>query len=125
MRLIDADALAKAFREASETDDSKDNRTYWSEALISAAEEVDDAPTVKSMCWIPVEERLPEEHGETYIVTISDGSVYSSALQWDAKCKRWYLSFLNNDGNILTDYIEDVTAWMSLPKPWRGEANDG
>jgi len=46
MRLIDADALAKAFREASETDDSKDNRTYWSEALISAAEEVDDAPTV-------------------------------------------------------------------------------
>lgn len=49
MRLIDADALAKAFREAAETDDSKDNRTYWSEALISAAEEADDAPTVDAV----------------------------------------------------------------------------
>ena len=49
MRLIDADALAKAFREASETDDSKNNRTWWSEALISAAEEVDDAPTVDAV----------------------------------------------------------------------------
>lgn len=59
MRLIDADALAKAFREAAETDDCKDNRTYWSEALISAAEEVDDAPTVDAVerkrgRWIPI-----------------------------------------------------------------------
>ena len=49
MRLIDADALAKAFREASKTDDSENNRTWWSEALISAAEEVDDAPTVDAV----------------------------------------------------------------------------
>ena len=49
MRLIDADALAKAFRDMADTADSKDNRTYWSEALISASEEVDDAPTVDAV----------------------------------------------------------------------------
>lgn len=69
--------------------------------------------------WIPVTERLPKKHGETYIVTISDGAVYSTALQWDANRKRWYLSFLN-DGNILVDFIDDVTAWMPLPEPWKG-----
>ena len=58
MRLIDADALAKAFREASETDDRKNNRTYWSEALISAAEEVDDAPTVDAVEVVRCEDCL-------------------------------------------------------------------
>ena len=70
--------------------------------------------------WIPVIERVPEKHGEMYLVTISDGSVYSCALQWDANQKRWYLSFLNN-GKILVDYIDDVIAWMPLPEPCREE----
>lgn len=71
--------------------------------------------------WIPCSERLPKKHGESYLVTISDGAVYTAALQWDANGKRWYLSFLN-DGNILVDFIDDVIAWMPLPEPWRGDA---
>lgn len=68
--------------------------------------------------WIPCSERLPEKHGEMYLVTISDGSVYSFALQWDINRKRWYLSFLNN-GEIYIDYIDDVIAWMPLPEPYK------
>ena len=47
MRLIDGEELAKMFREMANTEDSKNNRTWWSEALISAAEDVDNAPTVE------------------------------------------------------------------------------
>ena len=50
MRLIDADALAKAFRDMAESVAFiQKDRTYWSESLISAAEEVDDAPTVDAV----------------------------------------------------------------------------
>ena len=50
MRVIDADALAKAFRDMAESVAYiQKDRTYWSESLISAAEEVDDAPTVDAV----------------------------------------------------------------------------
>lgn len=49
MRLIDGEELAKMFREMANTEDSKNNRTWWSEALISADEDVDDAPTVDAV----------------------------------------------------------------------------
>ena len=49
MRLIDADALEKQFRKEANTTACLDNRTYWSEALISVAEDVADAPTVDAV----------------------------------------------------------------------------
>ena len=50
MRLIDADALAKAFRDLAESVAYiQKDRTYWSESLISAAEEVDDTPTIDAV----------------------------------------------------------------------------
>lgn len=70
--------------------------------------------------WIPCSERLPKKHGESYLVTISDGAVYTTTLQWDANGKRWYLSFFN-DGNILVDFIDDVIAWLPLPEPYQAE----
>lgn len=82
---------------------------------------IDELPSAQpEPHWIPCSERLPEKYGEMYLVTISDGSVYSFALQWDINRKRWYLSFLNN-GEILIEYIDDVIAWMPLPEPYRVE----
>lgn len=49
MRLIDADALEKQFRKEANTTACLDNRTYWSEALISVAEDVVDAPTIDAV----------------------------------------------------------------------------
>ena len=134
MRLIDADALyertaeweAQALHMCDVTmnDEDKTEWRKWSAVLAERSAfkyDIADAPIIEpEQHWIPVTERLPKKHGESYIVTISDGSVYSAALQWDANCKRWYLSFLN-DGNILVDFIDDVIAWMPLPEPWKGE----
>lgn len=58
MRLIDGDELAEAFREMAYTEYRKENKTYWSEALISAAKEVDDAPTIDAVHVTRCEECL-------------------------------------------------------------------
>lgn len=112
MRLIDADATIKEIKARNPDDVSYEDA--WAITCI------EHAPTIepeRTGMWIPCSERLPGKHGEMYLVTISDGSVYSCALQWDANKKRWYLSFLNN-GKILVDYIDDVIAWMPLPEPY-------
>ena len=55
--------------------------------------------------WIPVSERLPEEHGE-YLVTDKYGRVTSGL--WIGNAKRW----------------KDVIAWMPLPEPYKAEKGD-
>lgn len=80
--------------------------------------------------WIPVTERLPKKSGR-YIVTRGLNAC-------DALWNRVYilnysdLMGLKNekiwwDGNVgksdFTKY-EDVTAWMPLPEPWKGETDD-
>lgn len=62
--------------------------------------------------WIPCSERLPNEDG-TYLVTDEwvgkTGTKYIEIEGIDFEHGRW---------NCL-DY-EKVTAWMPLPKPWKG-----
>lgn len=62
--------------------------------------------------WIPCSERLPEEDG-FYLVTITDGEQI-------AVCK---MPFVESEwkGNWFDD---EVIAWMSLPKPWKGADDD-
>ena len=55
--------------------------------------------------WIPVSERLPEEHGE-YLVTDKYGRVTSGL--WIGNAKRW----------------KDVIAWMPLPEPYKAESEE-
>lgn len=96
------------------------NETNYRTALACVDAVPTFTPVQSEPHWIPCSERLPKKHGESYLVTISDGAVYTTALQWDANGKRWYLSFFN-DGNILVDFIDDVIAWMPLPEPYREE----
>ena len=61
--------------------------------------------------WIPVSERLPEEEGH-YLVTDDSGG------------EKWVDSsvFLrSDDGSVYWDFV-NVTAWMPLPEPWKGDA---
>lgn len=51
--------------------------------------------------WIPVTERLPEEDGG-YLVTVKRG--YVTTAVWIGITKLW----------------NEVTAWMPLPKPYKG-----
>jgi hypothetical protein len=60
--------------------------------------------------WIPCEERLPEKDGH-YLCTVTkpqyiDG-IYVKFIYW---CGRWY-----------GWQPSDVTAWMPLPEPYKGE----
>ena len=63
--------------------------------------------------WIPVAERLPEENGR-YLCNVKSfafpGCFYQAILQCDKHGFR--------EGNI---YTEDVTHWMPLPEPPKGE----
>lgn len=58
--------------------------------------------------WIPVTERLPEESGE-YLVAIGSMLYFS-----------W---FYKNDG-VWSFMNADVTAWMPLPEPYKGGAEE-
>ena len=57
--------------------------------------------------WIPCSEKLPEARG-LYLTTTKDKVVY---------CDYW------NEDNF--DRTEMVIAWMPLPKPYRGEGQNG
>lgn len=61
--------------------------------------------------WIPVSERLPEASG-TYQVTCMDGRIYHSTYaKFQSKLKRWELTGARS--------YWKVTAWMSLPEPYK------
>ena len=55
--------------------------------------------------WIPVSEQLPKENSG-YLVTVKRG--YVTTALWVGNAEFW----------------NEVTAWMPLPKPWKGE-HDG
>ena len=65
--------------------------------------------------WIPCEERLPSEQGQ-YLVTVSlcNGEPWVDVLSF---CKGKFYETDDEWGDVEYD---NVTAWMSLPKPWKG-----
>lgn len=62
--------------------------------------------------WIPVSERLPEIHNymQEYIVTIK-GNFIRTAF------------FTENNGELWWS-IDNVKAWMPLPKPYKAESEE-
>ena len=67
--------------------------------------------------WISVEDRLPKDSGY-YLVVYQDkynGSI-SIAFDMYVKCKagEWWEN----------DFMRDVTHWMPLPQPPKGETNN-
>ena len=64
--------------------------------------------------WIPVTERLPEAGG--YVVCIAKRNPFSRFMPMAARIER------NGWVNPITEqYISDVTHWMPLPDPPKGE----
>lgn len=65
-------------------------------------------PSAQPERWIPVTESLPEDN-EYVLVTTAEGGV-TDAKYWHRE-RIWVKGLA----------IVNVTAWMSLPNPWRGE----
>lgn len=119
-RLIDSNEIAIKYPEVNEMDciyvdlpNGLDNEYHY----------IDAEPKHKG--WIPVTERLPEESGRylvtrglnacgalwnrVYIINYSDlMGLKSGRIWWDG-----------NVGKSDFERIEDVIAWMPLPKPYR------
>ena len=95
MRLIDADALIKWL------DNYYDSEKFTVGHICNM---VKDMPTIEpESLWTSCYKRLPETNGY-YLITGRQGSVNKRKFE-DG---RWY-------GNWA------VTAWMSLPEPYRGD----
>ena len=62
MRLIDADALAKLFRDMSYDEWNSKTGTSWEKAFEAAEEYVDEQPTIdpSEMQWIYVDDEYPD-----------------------------------------------------------------
>lgn len=61
--------------------------------------------------WIPVTERLPDEMG-TYLVTLDYKEHGTGVMS---------LWFHNEEIGWDLRVADEVTAWMPLPAPWKGE----
>ena len=128
MRLIDADALKrKAQKVATEA---------WKMRIKASVETIlnqfidwiDAQPTITTEPhWIPCSDRLPEESGR-YLVTRglnACGSLwnriyianYSDLMGIKSKRIWWQ----GNVGKSDFERLDDVLAWMPLPKPYKEE----
>ena len=87
---------------------------YWGS---NTSEEIadnllDNGVTVQA--WIPVTERLPDTGG--YVVCIAKRNPFSIFMPMVARIEK------NGWVNPITEqYISEVTHWMPLPEPLKGE----
>ena len=72
-------------------------------------------PTIDPVKWIPVSERPPKE-GVQVLVTDDAGGLATI----DVDCGY----FDEEYGRFEWFHSQNVTAWMPLPEPWKGEKDD-
>lgn len=89
------------------------------EEMISA-DDVRKLPSVQPINkWIPVSERLPEDHKDVLICLSSDqiciGCYNSHRLPFSNNAIGWGASYTHNWCS------NDVIAWMPLPEPYKAE----
>lgn len=104
------------------------NPIWRNEPIIEACDMAIDALKAEPQ-WIPCRERLPEKYGQ-YLVTF----IPSAGTLWTCVLIARYSDLMgiakpsfhigNVGKNDFANITEQVTAWMPLPEPWRGESND-
>lgn len=117
MRLIDADKLEELCDimadKCGEIGDS-----IWNQfrTMIECSPTV-DGPEKKVGKWIPVSERLPEKYTGEWLCCDKYGNIY--ILQYDNIYPNGNCVFCYTDYDGYSVHVDDIVAWMSLPKPWR------
>ncbi len=100
----------------------KEHREYQTYNLDDAYEQgwfdlqkcIEELPSAQpEPKWIPCSERLPEDSSPV-LITHRGGVSYG-----------WYNGrYFERGANTNHRKLQTVIAWMPLPKPWRGEANE-
>lgn len=91
---------------------------YFQDECCSAiVEDVEELPSAdRPQGWIPCSERLPEDVqiGDEYptVIFCTKENTYAGFYEHYLGGKWWA-----EDGDYVVD---DVIAWMPLPKPWKG-----
>ena len=86
-------------------------RLYWL-GMLSASEAMNDLFRSR---WIPVTERLPVNHDEVII----------SLKGYEKTITASYIATKNFFAGVFHDHpIEEVTAWMPLPEPYKEDKDD-
>ena len=91
----------------------EDNEKTYSDAIGMEADHlIANGVTVQE--WISVDERMPEDGG--YVVCIAKRNPFSRFMPMVARIEK------NGWANPITEqYISEVTHWMPLPEPPKGE----
>ena len=123
MRLIDADALYETLCHIWERSDSEN----FEEAVFKM---IADAPVESD--WIPVkwheitdEEREREGYPKDWVVHIDcemPCDEQEILVQTKSGYVRWDVCYEDDEFSLDSgwDWIEDIVAWMPLPKPYKG-----
>ena len=86
---------------------SKMKNVWMSQAIEKLADHlIDNGVTVQE--WISVNDRLPEEEGLYLVEVVNDHEIRNSKTAWYHGNGNWFLH-------------QNVTHWMHLPQPPKGE----
>lgn len=112
MRLIDADYILSNLNVFS---DREHGNEHFLSGIETAQETVKDAPTIEPRPqWIPVAERMPQEH--QIVVGWTKDNPFSryreEVVTWNGK--GWVFVYAQR-------YVTNVKYWMPLPKPYKPE----
>lgn len=114
MRLIDADALINELNNS-----HYPGAPYIDAGISIAIGKVCDAPTIEAEPhWIPCKERLPDQYGN-YLISI-DGEEPDIGTINPNDPRGWSLCDANGF-YWASDKALNITAWMPLPEPYKGE----
>lgn len=110
MRLIDADRLKKEVLKWLPSDPcgiEEKEIPFETDIVISLLMEIEEAPTIEGE-WIPCSERLPREYSnEKSVLATTDVDELRVIIMPADDIESWYRKGY-------------VSAWMSMPEPWRG-----
>lgn len=113
MRLIDADKL-ECVSATMPKDASEDYKEGYSDGMNYVLDIIDDLPTIESVKWIPVSERLPGENADILVTYVNGQETRIIPVNYGRGT--WFDCIFNAELDPLK-----ITAWMPLPEPWKGE----